>query len=322
MSRIWITWERHRRSRGLSSAFNAQLHEICVPGNALRRYFLSGLRTVQILMRSRGARVFVQSPSIVLALLATITCRLTGSRVIIDAHNGGVTPLEGKSKALVRIAQLALRWSDLVIVTNSGLANHVKALNPRVAVLIDPMPNLAQIYGDPNVKKRTSILAICTWASDEPFLELIAAAPMLPPRYELVITGRPKLSEAQLAQLPENVRLAGFVSEEEYVQLLRSCDVAVDLTSREDCLVCGAYESISAHKPLVVSGTNALRDLLADAAIYCTNDARSIAAAIRTAVDSIGDLQRKARARDKALRIRWTQEHERVEMIISQLSRP
>jgi glycosyltransferase involved in cell wall biosynthesis len=271
---------------------------------------------LRLLFAARGSIVFVQSPSIVLANLATTFGRLAGVKVIIDAHNGGIDPLDGKYSLLTRFAQRALRKSNLVIVTNAALARQVEAMGVRTFVLTDPMPDFPAASGeaaDGSTPARHRIVAICTWASDEPYMELIAAAALLPPGCELAITGRPRLTEAQKAALPPNVRLTGFVSEAEYTRLLRTADVLVDLTTRENCLLCGAYEAVSVHKPLVVSDTAALRELLADAAVYCANDARSIAASITSALELRSTLEQSARQRDSTLRTIW--EGRRTELV-------
>lgn len=306
--RIWITWETHRRSRGLSAALDARLYEINQGKGRLARYARNTLATLGILFRARGAVVLVQSPSIVLANLATSFGRLAGVKVVVDAHNGGIDPLDGKSRVLTRLARRALRKSDLVIVTNAALAQQVESFGARAFVLPDPMPDFPAAHAENGQDSRAPtqrVVAICTWASDEPFMELIQAASLLPPGCELAITGRPRLSARQQATLPANVRLTGFVSEADYTQLLRTADAIVDLTTRENCLLCGAYEAVSVHKPLVVSDTAALRELLEDAAIYCANDARSIATGITSALERSADLKRAALQRDITLRTLW-----------------
>jgi glycosyltransferase involved in cell wall biosynthesis len=303
--RIWITWETHRRSRGLSAALGAKLFEINVRGGRLTRYIRSTLTTLRILFSARGSKVFVQSPSIVLANVAATFGKLAGAMVIVDAHNGGIDPLDGSSSLLTRLARRALRKSDLVIVTNQALAQRVERMGAKAFVLCDPIPDFpaAPAHEPENAQPSAQrVVAICTWAADEPYPELIRAAALLPRDCELAITGRPRLPANQSAGLPPNIRTTGFVSDAEYIELLRTADVVVDLTTRENCLLCGAYEAVSLHKPLVVSDTMALRELLGDAAIYCTNEAESIASAILTALGRRQVLEQSARQRDTALR--------------------
>jgi hypothetical protein len=246
----------------------------------------------------------------VLANLAATFGRMAGVTVIVDAHNGGIDPLDGKSALLTGLARRALKKSDMVIVTNEALARQVEGFGAKAFVLTDPMPNFPPARVETSEAARATVrrvVAICTWASDEPYLELIRAAALLPAGCELAITGRSRLTDEQRAELPPNVRLTGFVSEEDYTQLLRTADVIVDLTTRENCLLCGAYEAVSVHKSLVVSDTAALRELLDDAAVYCANDARSIADAVAVALERQEALEGSARKRDTTLRALWKQ---------------
>lgn len=302
---IWISWEVTRRSRGMSAALGARLHEITFKGGRLVRYWNSIKETLRILSEARGSLVFVQSPSIVLANLATLVARRYGVTVVVDAHNGGIAPLEGRVAWLRWLAESSLRRADLVIVTNDALAQVVRRLGSTPFVLPDPMPNWPADGTSQPAQATKEIVAICTWASDEPYMELIEAARQLPEGYRLSITGRPKLSEDARAALPPNVRLTGFIPEADYLSLLRGANVIVDLTTRENCLVCGAYEAISLHKALVVSDTAALRELLDCAAEYCTNDPAAIRAAILRAANGQSDLESAARTRDAALRTNW-----------------
>jgi glycosyltransferase involved in cell wall biosynthesis len=119
------------------------------------------------------------------------------------------------------------------------------------------------------------------------------------------ITGRAKLSNEARQRLPSNVQLTGYLSEEAYIAMLGSADAIVDLTTREDCLVCGAYEALALARPLVVSDTTALRGLLQRAALYTRNFSSDIAAAARLALEQGVMLQREADARSLELREDW-----------------
>jgi glycosyltransferase involved in cell wall biosynthesis len=317
--RLWLTWEVHRRSRSLSSAIAAELHEIVIKGGRLRRYALSIAQTYRLLRTTSARVVFVQSPSIVLANLATSMKALLRRPVVIDAHNGGIDPFDGSSRLLSYFAHRALQRSDLVIVTNEALAERVRALGAKPFVLTDPIPDLHSpgVSAEIGVTKR--VVAICAWAEDEPVAELVKAAALLPPDYKLSITGRPKLERHGIAEIPANVELTGFVPEDRYVELIGNADVLVDLTTRENCLVCGAYEALALHKPLVVSDTAALRALLGPAAEYCLNRADAIAKAITTAGDQIKKLALEAELRKGELIVAWQERRTALDHEIEQL---
>ncbi|RFA25153.1 hypothetical protein CAI21_19865 [Alkalilimnicola ehrlichii] len=122
------------------------------------------------------------------------------------------------------------------------------------------------------------VLFICTWAADEPYLEVLKAAKRLPASVHIYVTGRSRGRERALEDtVPDNVTLTGFVSEEEFIELLQTADAVVDLTTREDCLVCGAYEATAAEKPLLLSNTKALRSYFHKGALFTDNTAADIA---------------------------------------------
>jgi len=60
-------------------------------------------------------------------------------------------------------------------------------------------------------------------------------------------------------RLPENVRLTGFLEDEEYKALLADADLVIALTTRAGTLLFGAQEAVALHKPLVLSKTETLQ---------------------------------------------------------------
>jgi len=81
--------------------------------------------------------------------------------------------------------------------------------------------------------------------------------------------------------------------------------VIVDLTTREDCLVCGAYEALAVGRPLVVSDARALRELLKDGAMYADNEPASIARTINEAAANEALLASRCAERREAYVIEW-----------------
>jgi len=285
-NRVWITWDHHRRSESLSAELRADYLVIGSRLSGILRYASCAARTLWRLVRDRPAVVFVQSPSIFLAAIATAWGRLTGVKVVVDAHNAGVLPLEGRSSVLLRVAGFAIRRATLVIVTTEAFASRVRDMGGRPFVLMDPLPGKilgAATKSEQPADGRTSIVCITTWAHDEPVEELLAAAPLLPANWRLSFTGRPPAHIRQ-RELPQNVHLTGFLSDSAYLDLLLDAACVVDLTTRDDCLVCGAYEAIAAGRSLVLSDTRALRDAFGEIAVFTRNDREAIAAAVKVAV--------------------------------------
>ena len=76
----------------------------------------------------------------------------------------------------------------------------------------------------------------------------------------------------------------GFVPEDRFIGLLRAVDVVMDLTTRDNCLVCGAYEGVAAGKPLILSDSQATREYFSRGVVYTTNTPESIEQCLRDAL--------------------------------------
>jgi glycosyltransferase involved in cell wall biosynthesis len=298
----WITWERHRRSRSLTQALRIPLVELAEPGGRALRYFRDSLATIEALTRRRRRTVFVQVPSVVLGHLALVLSKVLRFRVIVDAHNAVIEGAESGSFPLRSLYRFVVRHADVVIVTNSSLAERVRKLGGRPGVLPDPVPQMGPVAtrGGSN-----EVVVISTWAPDEPLAAVLDAAPRLPAPLTLTITGRPRGALAERARATERVRLSGFVSEQEYLELLARARVVVDLTTREDCLVCGAYEALALGRPLVVSDSRALRELLREGALFARNDAESVVGAVAEASANEAKWAARCEARREAYLHEW-----------------
>ena len=150
-----------------------------------------------------------------------------------------------------------------------------------------------------------SIVIVSTWAQDEPIGEVIAASELLPDDLKLSITGRPRGPLAASASRSGRIVVLGYLGDEEYLEMLRSARLIVDLTTRDDCLVCGAYEALAVGRPLLVSDKQALRDLLKDGASYCANEPGAIARAICEALDHESELAHKCELRRETYKAEW-----------------
>lgn len=281
MDSTWITWETQRRNRSMARLAGAELLEMNYHGNKYLRHITLSLRTLSMVFKAKPKRLYYQNPSLLLSFLVVAAHKtaLRGRSTLLigDYHNAGVYPPH---------FGFITRWiaskSDLVIVTNSALANEVAQWGAKPIVFPDPIPDLKAPRRSETRPPRNPasflILFICSWAEDEPVANVIEAAKALQ-RHGVVIhiTGRPKWTQhCGKDPIPDNVKLLGFLSEEDYESALFEADLTMDLTTREDCLVCGAYESVAAEIPMILSGNSATRDLFFKGAVYTDNTAESI----------------------------------------------
>lgn len=303
----WITWETHRRSRSISARLGADLYEFDEKTKALGgllRYVRCLRKTIPVLA-GKYSLLYVQNPSFVLAFFGVFWTRLLrGKRVVVDAHNSALDFCNHESWWIRQLARYSIKHADIVIVTNGALAKQVEHFGGRATVLQDPVPQLEACATQGQIKPR-QVVFITTWASDEPVAEMLRAAVDLGPTIDCYFTGRCKLPEAQRSALPPNVHLTGFLSEEDYLRLIGTAAVIVDLTTRENCLVCGAYEALAVRRPLVVSDSAALRELLADSAIYCDNTSEQIVRAVTKALEESQQIVERSVQRSTELDRVW-----------------
>ncbi len=284
-----LTWEHHRRMRELCEWLGLPLLVLTTPHRALRRYLTLSLQTLRVLRRERPRTVFIQNPSLILATLVLAARPFLGRyRVVVDAHNEAVTPFTYARWPITWLARRALRQADATVVTNAALAEIVRTQGGRPLVLPDRLPSTPVQPQPTPLDESLRVMVIATYAADEPIDEIIEAARTLGPGFQFAFTGNPAKLAAELrAALPQNVRLTGFLPEHDYWQLMADSHVALDLTLKPNCLVCGAYEALALRKPMVLSGNPASRDLFGRVALFPREDRAA----------DIADTLRESRAR-------------------------
>jgi glycosyltransferase involved in cell wall biosynthesis len=112
------------------------------------------------------------------------------------------------------------------------------------------------------------------------------------PDISFYITGsKEKIPPALKDNAPPNVIWTGFISGSPYYAFLRAMDTVIVLTDREESALLGAYESISAETPLVVSDTSTMRYYFPSGTLFADNNAPSISRALGEALRRIRDLE-------------------------------
>ncbi|WP_286219891.1 hypothetical protein [Marinobacter apostichopi] len=295
---VWITWEKQTRNRSASSYFDVPLFEIIDDGSyRIARYLKSISKTVAIINRQRPRYFFAQNPSVVLALLAVSIGPLLRCKVIIDAHNAGIHGPERSNPLVRKLNRFIIRKANAVIVTNAELASYASSLGGNPIVLPDPLPLFTEDKGTA-VEDRTSTLkALCitSWSDDEPLLEILEAAKKFEDEIVFYFSGNFRKTPHLIPnKLPANVNLLGYVDEAEFHRHLFSADFCIDMTKRSDCMVCGAYESISAEKPVILSDTPVQRSYFSKGTVFSKNSSMEIADAIKVMRNNLATMKMEA----------------------------
>ena len=100
------------------------------------------------------------------------------------------------------------------------------------------------------------------------------------------------------------------------MKMLFSVDVIVDLTTRQDCLVCGAYEAVAAGTPLIVSNSEALRRQFSRGTLFTDNTSEDLAGKINTAILSKEVLAQQMRDLKVKLISEWDRSKEECERLL------
>ena len=284
---IWISWEAHRRTESVCHELGIPLfvNTVSLPG--LLRYMKLSLWTVSVVARIRPRGVVTQNPSIVLTLLAALLRPIFRFYLVVDAHNEAVTPFIWASGWMKALCRFLHRVADMTIVTNASLAEIIQENGGRPFILEDKIPNLSPRHRV-QLAGRANVVCISTFAKDEPIQEIISAVAGLGPDCAVYMTGNHKRWLSQCISrlsLPANLKLTGFLSDDDYQGLLQSADVVLDLTLMDNCLVCGAYEGVALGKPLVLSASVASKMYFSKGAIHTSNHAGAIRLAIEKAIE-------------------------------------
>ena len=261
------------------------------------------IRTIRELVRRKPRAIVVIAPPFVAPLVVLPIARILRARVAIDIHSGAL--LDRRWRWSVPILAFLTRRAGTAIVTLPALAEGLRGRGVDTLVIPDPLPDLglASAVPEPNLRAddaQRQVVAICGWADDEPLDELVAAARGR--AWRLAITGRPRRPLAT----PPNVELTGFLDEATYVQRLLAADAVIVLTTRPDTLLSGAWEALAVERPLVLSGTDALRDTFGDGPVYVEPTSASIAAG----VDEVLADPLRAAASTRALRERFKRDND------------
>lgn len=301
---IWIAWERHRRTIELNKTFSTKLFILESNLPRIFKHPILSLKTWGILHSERPEILFVQNPSVVLTLLAIFLRLVYKYKLMVDAHNAGLIPDHNFLKRFYWIYAFMQRKADFTIVTNRQLAKMVKKNCGNPYILPDKIPEVGPVKKI-ELQGKEAILYICTFGEDEPYLELLKAAEILDDSVYIYITGKYDKNNIVVRSAPSNVIFTGYLPEDEYWNMLHSVNLTIDLTYRENCLVCGAYESVAAETPMVLSNKVALRNLFSKGVIFSLNNANAIANAIKTALQNEDSLKKEIKELKNELSCTW-----------------
>lgn len=305
-----VTWTDHRRTTELCAGLNIELFVYTTRLRGLLRYLVLGVRTLRLLVRRRPEVLLVQNPSLILAALALTLRPALRYRLVVDAHNEAVQPFSNRQPWILWLSRRVIRGADLTIVTNRFLAEQIVRRAGQPFVLPDRVPSPPSPPADTLRKPfdvradRFNVALVATFSADEPCAEVFAA--VAGSDIELYVTGDTrKLSGPALAAAADNVHFTGFLDDPSYWGLLRAADAVIDLSLKENCLVCGSYEALALGKPMLLSDSPASRELFGTSAVFTDNSTADIRRALGELRERRNALSEAAESKRAELTAYW-----------------
>ena len=288
---LWITWERHRRTRSLAAEFGMDLYEIIYSGNAVLRYCYSILKTLVILIKERPDVLLVQSPSYILSFFAALLKPIFGYKLVIDAHNGVTHRLEARQSRLVGLIEYAVTRADLVIVTNDSVAHILAPYQSSVIELPDMIPVIRSqsLPASLSNKARPYITLIASFQYDEPIDYILEACKTVLEETSghVFVTGKvPAAFNGKTFKGHPNITFTGYLSHDHFDGLIQHSDLLIDISTEEPILVCGGYEAIAVGVPAIVSDSPISRKISSRGFIYAGCSIPGYTDAIATFLDN------------------------------------
>ena len=310
--KIWITWERQRRSVELSKAFDSKIYILAQSSSdipiRLIRYIVLGLKTAKLVFIKKPDLIFAQNPSIMLALELCILKKILYYKIVIDRHSNFKFQY---SKGLIwklfhLISDYTLKQADLTIVTNLYLKNFVLKKGGNAFVLPDKLPCLKP-GNTLKLKGKINIVVPSSFNADEPIIEIIKAAQKISKDICIYFTGDFKKlkNKTDTLETSSNIIYTGFLPEDEYQSLLFSADIIMALTTQDYTLNCAAYEAVVLEKPLILSKFTSIMRYFSKGAIYCNADQMSIHYAIMEAIQRRKELVIEQKYMKNFINKRW-----------------
>ena len=124
------------------------------------------------------------------------------------------------------------------------------------------------------LSEKFNICYICTFADDEPYMELIKAVSELKD-VQVFITGNYESVKLNPDDY-KHVAFTGFISTEVYRSLLSNVNAVITLTKRENTMQRAGSEAVSAGKPLITSDTEMLRNYFTKGTVFVDNTPQGI----------------------------------------------
>lgn len=270
---IFITWTTYSpHSLLLSEAFNSKIFYVDNLINSrgllwkllfLFDYIYKAYTTISIINKQSPNIVIMQSPPTLTPIVIVLYSFLKKYKTVIDSHNGAFE----KPWDSVPFYKWILRKADIVIVHNQQLLNKLRNNDSYRQINFKLLNSRLSDYSDIKKEVKPYTLIVSTFSGDEPMDILLEAIKIFnkdnPEVTKFMLTGNynKKLELYNKYKNDSGIEFLGFVSNENYRQLVVNAEVLVSLSTRDDVQQFALMEAIGAETPFI-SNRNKTNEML------------------------------------------------------------
>lgn len=287
---VWFPYER--RPAVLGEKLNCVVYFIpdLIPRGTLRRllfvfeYLYKSIYTLWVLGRNRPNVVFAQAPPSVCPLVCWCYCKLSGAKLVVDAHNGAFE----KPWSYTPLYRTVLRSASVVLVHNHEYRNALRTKHPqfRLHTLSDKVPEFTSNISPSLPNRSKYFMVVTSYSPDEPLVEMLAGIK------SYLTAGSKSLSFKLTGSFGKNPQLysiykdvdgiefLGYVENQVYEDLVRNAFGVMTMTTSSMLQQCACMEAVGAGIPLITSDTDTNRRMFGRGAVLVPPDRTKIQQAI------------------------------------------
>jgi len=100
------------------------------------------------------------------------------------------------------------------------------------------------------------------------------------------------------------------------VDLLRSADAVMDLTTRDHTLLMGGFEAVSLGTPLITSDWPVLKEYFSLGTVHIPNTVEGLCEGVHSVMKNHANLKQEMSQMEEILQAEWEQKYNELQMLI------
>ncbi len=317
---VFITWTLFNpHSSLLNEAFNGKIfyvnNLIKSRGVMWKLFFLfdyiyKSFKTIVIILKNHPDLVVIQNPPSIVPLVIILFSHIKKYKTVVDSHNGAFE----KPWTWIPFYKWSLKKADIVITHNNQIYERLKSDNGYRGINFKVLNSrLSEFKG---VKKEIILsnpymLVVSTFSDDEPIENILKGVMVYLNRNEenvtFIFTGNYNKKPALYDQYKneKNIVFSGFVSNEQYKNLMINSYGVISLSTRDDVQQFALMETIGAGVPFISNDNRTNKALFGDKMILIKITPENIAEGIEQFINNKGQLTKNVLELQKEILAKW-----------------